>query len=338
MTIEHDTYEQIERIADTIQLASPERVRDELWKTLCTPQPDKAIRESEHLGLLRTIMPEVTALMGVAQSAPHCLDVYEHTLATMRYAVEIRQWLRSDQVNREPETDWQAVLRPWRAPLHRHFMQTLAGGRLRVDWLVWHAMLHDVGKPATQSEEVDAEGAVRLRFFEHESVGATMAADRLTFLCFSRQEIALSKAVIGAHMRPHHLHASFEESPISKRALYRYVRDIGGRQDEGAAIDTAMLALADLQATGSELPASWPQYLDHIAQIVGYVFDDQGRQDVRRRPLVDGHTLMAHLNMGPGRDVGELMEKLMEAQAAGDIETVDEALGLAFELRQEMET
>jgi hypothetical protein len=98
-----------------------------------------------------------------------------------------------------------------------------------------------------------------------------------------------------------------------------------------------MLALADVQAVYEGMPPSWPQYLDHIAQIVGYVFDDQGQMDVRRRPLLDGHTLMAHLDMKPGRSVGLLMGKLMEAQAAGDVATIDEALSLASDLWEEME-
>ncbi len=359
MTIERETRNQIERIADTIQLTSPERLRDELWKMLATSQPDKAISDAEALGLLRTILPEVTAMMGVAQSPPHHLDVYEHTLATMRYAVEIRQWLCSDHIDAQPQNEWQSALRPWRAPLHRHFMRSTAGGRQHADWLLWHALLHDIGKPETQTEvaisqpetgmetatatEMEAkagfgaDGGVRLRFFEHESVGATMAAARLAHLRFSRQEIVLSRDVIEAHMRPHHLHASFADAPISRRALHRFVRDVGGRKGEATAIDTAMLALADVQAVYEGMPPSWPEYLDHIAQIVGYVFDDQGQMDVRRRPLLDGHTLMAHLDLKPGRSVGLLMGKLMEAQAAGDVTTIDEALSLASDLWEEME-
>jgi tRNA nucleotidyltransferase/poly(A) polymerase len=52
MSIERETHDQIERIADTVQLASPERLRDELWKMLATSRPDKAIDEAEQLGLL----------------------------------------------------------------------------------------------------------------------------------------------------------------------------------------------------------------------------------------------------------------------------------------------
>lgn len=339
LSIERETRNQIERIADTVQLASPERTRDELWKMLATARPDAAIDDAEQLGLLRTILPEVTAMMGVAQSPPHHLDVYEHTLATMRYAVEIRRWLCSNQVNTEPENEWQETLQPWRSLLHRHFMQNMAGGRQRADWLLWHALLHDIGKPETRSEEADSEleSGVRLRFFEHESVGATMATARLEHLRFSRPEIVLTRDVIEAHMRPHHLHASFIDSPVSNRALYRFVRDVGGRKGESTAIDTAMLALADTQATYRGTPPSWPQYLEHIGQIIGYVFDDHGQLDVRRRPLLDGHTLMAHLDLQPGPSVGLLMAKLMEAQAAGDIGSVDEALSLAADLWEEME-
>ena len=51
-----------------------------------------------------------------------------------------------------------------------------------------------------------------------------------------------------------------------------------------------------------------------------------------RTPLVDGHTLMAYFDLPPGRQVGALLEQLREAQAAGEIATVEAGLALAAEL------
>ena len=341
MEIEAETHKQVERLSDTIRLASPERVRDELCKVFGTRRSAEAIELTSELGLLTSILPEVEGTKGVIQSPPHFLNVYEHTLATMGYMTQIRDWIATDRprmLSMDDVDEWQALLEPWHDELRRLLAQVVSSGRTRSDWLVWHALLHDIGKPYTRSEETQPNGEVRYRFFDHESVGATMAVDRLTILRFGRQEIALARDVIAAHMRPHHLHASFRTEPIGRRALYRFVRDTGGPADYPYAIDVALLALADALATYPSKPSGWMDFLQHIVQIIAYIFEDQGQLDVRRRPLLDGHTLMDHLEMEPGPNIGRLMSGLYEAQAAGDIKSVEDALALAQILKQELES
>ena len=60
---------------------------------------------------------------------------------------------------------------------------------------------------------------------------------------------------------------------------------------------------------------------------------DQGAADVRRRPLVDGFAVMRHLDLAPGPTIGALLAQILEAQAAGDISTPEEALALAQTLQ-----
>ena len=47
------------------------------------------------------------------------------------------------------------------------------------------------------------------------------------------------------------------------------------------------------------------------------------------RPLLDGHDLMQRLALSPGPQVGTLLDEMLEAQAAGEITTSDEALVFA---------
>jgi hypothetical protein len=68
--------------------------------------------------------------------------------------------------------------------------------------------------------------------------------------------------------------------------------------------------------------------LRHVSQLLEFAFHDEGLEQVRR-PLVDGHTLMRYFNLRPGREVGSLLDRLHEAQAAGEIESADEALAMA---------
>ncbi len=170
----------------------------------------------------------------------------------------------------------------------------------------------------------------RYRFFGHDELGAAMTRGRLEALRFSRQEAQLGEEVVAAHMRPHHLHASFGVNPLSRRACFRFFRDAGGRGfDVLPGVDVVMLALADYQATSmADPPPDWEGYLRHMVQLLEFAFHAEGLQQVRR-PLVDGHTLMRYFNLQPGPEVGSLLERLQEAQAAGEIATPDEALAMA---------
>ncbi len=156
----------------------------------------------------------------------------------------------------------------------------LASGHTRAEWLVWSALFHDVGKPATRVVEETEEG-VRTRFFGHERVGADMTRQRLTALHFSRIEIDSCAVVIADHMRPHHLHASFAGQEISRRARYRFFRDIGGRFfDRPLGIDVLMLSLADFLGTNAAInEAEWNAFLVHVTQLLAFHFSERALEN-----------------------------------------------------------
>jgi poly(A) polymerase/tRNA nucleotidyltransferase (CCA-adding enzyme) len=338
-TIEEETRQQMLRMADTVRLSSPERIRDELWKIMQQPMPQRALAMLAGYGLLRPVLPELADGEGVAQSAPHTLDVLAHTLATVDFADQLRTWLKGDAdlATALGAPTWQQALAPWRFRLREHYLQPLTADRLHVDWLVWHALLHDAGKPATRTVEITTGGVQRYRFLEHEAVGATLAAARLEGLRFARHEVDLAQTVVQAHMRPHHLHSAFTGQPLGRRALYRFFRDTGLRQ---AGLlpgqDVILLALADYQAIYAvTTPPDWPAYVQHAGEMLAFALDRDGIERIRK-PLVDGHTIMQYFNLAPGRQVGELLDRLQEAQATGDIATREEALALAATWLPEM--
>lgn len=338
-SIEEETLNQILRIGDTLRLASAERVRDELWKMLASSSPDRALEMLRTYRLLHLLVPEVAEMEGVEQSAPHDADVYQHTLRTVRYAVLLREWLAgAAPIDDNPAGVVIAeILAPYLPKVRQALLGTTAGERRQIDWLVWFALWHDVGKPATRSSERVADGAVRYRFLNHEEAGAEIAGRRMDALRFSRYESALVQSVIRAHMRPHHLHSSFGSDALSRRACYRFFRDSALSSHSGATeahvgIDTVLLALADYQAIFAHSPPpDWPGYVRHAAELIAYGLAPHGLAEVRS-PLVDGHTLMAYFKLAPGPQVGALLEQLREAQAAGEITTPEEGLSLAAEL------
>ena len=329
--IEADTFAQLRRLVNTIQFVSTERVRDELWKLMLAPKPDRAIEMLHEIGLLTYLLPEVAATVGVEQSYPHLYRVFEHTLNAIHDAAALRDWImgkRNDAANAAHAFVYEK-LAAWRHKLRHHLGTVIGSGRQRADWFIWNVLFHDVGKPQTRSLEIDADGITRTRFYEHEGVGANLTEQRLTALRFNRIEIELACASVLAHMRPHHLHMSFVGQQISHRAMFRFFRDVGGKHSGvGPGLDTLLVALADRLSVTQDIPPDDTGYIDHLIQLLSYAFDEASHSPL---PLVDGHLLMRHLAVKPGPRLGALMEHLIEAQAAGDITTQGEAIALAAE-------
>jgi poly(A) polymerase len=109
-TIEPNTFEAMRKLAEGIRVVSRERVRDELTRMLTEGHGRGAFLLLDESGLLQQVLPEISAMKGVAQPAEFHPegDVFVHTLMLL------------DNL-------------PQPCPL------TLA----------WGALLHDVGKPAT---------------------------------------------------------------------------------------------------------------------------------------------------------------------------------------------
>ncbi len=276
---------------------SAERVRDELMRLLALPLAAPWVRRLEDLGLLRVVLPELDPLRGVTQTAPHCLDVFEHSLAVL--------------------AELESVLVDWRPPAElaerlREWLDTpVAGGRPRRALLKLGTLLHDLGKPATRREENG-----RVRFLGHEAAGVPLARAVLRRLRFSRDEIRMVETLVRHHLRPILL---AQQPKVSQRAIYRFFRDTG---ENGAGI--LLHALADWRGTcpGRSPP---PQALESLAARMLRFLWAGGETPALPRPLLDGRELIA-LGVPPGPRIGELLERLREAQATGEVKDREAAL------------
>ena len=100
-------------------------------------------------------------------------------------------------------------------------------------------------------------------------------------------------------------------------------------------LDVTLQAICDRQATGLERGEAWRSFLEAMESLLAYAFSRPA--DNRTTPLVDGHILMQHLGLRPGPAVGAILRELTEAQAAGELTNVEDALALAEGLFANME-
>ncbi len=303
---------------------SRERMRDELDRILAVPGAANHLRRLDDLGLLAAILPEVVALKGVLQSPPHRADVYAHTLHLLEALEGLFAWLWPEAgyapLAREAAQELDG-LEPWREALQVHLSCSTSGDRVRATLLKLAALLHDAGKPETRSE--DETG--RVRFLGHEQKGAAIAARALRRLRFSSEEAALVRLAVACHLRP--LHLSQAET-VTRRAVYRFFRDAGA-----TGLDVILLGLADCLGTRVDVLdlAEWQRVLGVAAALLEGYFRRR-REMVSPPKLIGGRDLMAEFGLSPGPRVGELLERVREAQAEGQVATREEALALVQEI------
>lgn len=328
-TIDRQTREWMKQAASKVGGVSVERQRDEIFKILGGPKASLSIRALEMLGVLSYLMPELLKMKGVEQSAPHVYDVWTHTLSVMDYLDQIISGLRVGY-DAEQTGDMFTGLLGLRLGRYREQFANYLSSPLNVDrphrsLLFFAALYHDVCKPYTKF----IEDSGRIRFFDHDTKGAEVAAERARAFNLSNDEAERLHTVIEHHMRIHNFASRLEaegQTP-SRKAIYRFFRDAGA-----AGIDLILLALADLRGTrANELTIdTWTVYLD-IARTLLENYWEKPEEIISPPRLLDGRDLMKELNLQPGRMVGQLLEAIRENQAAGKIETREQALAFARE-------
>lgn len=109
--IDDETFDALERNAERIKIISGERIKDELNKIMMTPTPSRGFVDLHRCGLLRLILPELTAMdiVETINGRSHKNNFY-HTLEVL------------DNICKHTDNLW----------------------------LRWAALLHDVGKPRSK--------------------------------------------------------------------------------------------------------------------------------------------------------------------------------------------
>ncbi len=86
--IESGTAHAIAANAVLLEKISRERVRDEWVRILMSDRPLQAIFVAQKLGVLKHIIPELEATIGVEQNQAHSFDVFEHVLRSLQCAAD----------------------------------------------------------------------------------------------------------------------------------------------------------------------------------------------------------------------------------------------------------
>ncbi len=187
-------------------------------------------------------------------------------------------------------------------PIHRHkdvLAHTIAVVRKTSNrrLLRLAALLHDIGKPATR-----AFGPNGVSFHHHEVVGARMAQARMKALRYGNDDIAKVRKLVFLHLRFHTYDMGWTDS-----AVRRFVRDAGDELD-----DLIELTRCDVTTRNQRKAERLARRMDELEARIAEL--EAAEELAAIRPDLDGDQVMAHLGIGPGRDVGEALKMLLEVR------------------------
>ena len=277
---------------------SCERIRDELFKIFATPVAFDYLSQLDELKILEIIFPEIKKMRGVGQGPYHHLDVWQHTLETLREFENLTVELKNSQ------------------EIQDYLNEVISGERRRYALLKLATLLHDIGKPAALRHE---DG--KTIFHGHERMGLGIAENIARRLKLSNDEINSLKIMVLWHLRPGYLADNEELTP---RAKFRYFRDTGRE-----AIGILLLSLADQRATKGPLTTDESRRR-HEKLVSGLIKEYFRRKKEKKIPrLINGDDLMRKFKLGPSPLIGKILAEIEELQAIGKIKIKKQAFQVA---------
>jgi putative nucleotidyltransferase with HDIG domain len=298
---------------------SIERQRDEFFKILEGPDPYRGIVDCFRFNVINHMFPLLMDQKAIPASPPHILPLFEHTLAIVKYLDKVFACLAENQHEVKVDTWWGTVIRnevrAYSEFLSSYLEDEITRGRSKRGLLMLSALLHDIGKPKTLETSEDGH----LHYYGHEIVGAAMAWEAAKRIQLSNAESEWISKIVRYHMAL--LPWLHSDGPPSRRSLYRFFKQTG---DAGLGI--ALLSLADKLATYGEniSPEKWQKNVMTTKRLLSTWFDDAS-EIVSPQPWLDGYDLQEKFGLKPGRQIGRLLDALLEAQASGEVSNQDEA-------------
>ncbi|RKY33272.1 MAG: hypothetical protein DRP74_00105 [Candidatus Omnitrophota bacterium] len=293
--IEKRTLKLIKTKAKHLSRVSGERIRDEFFKMLSQPDSFKYFSEMDKLNVLKNIFPEIEVMRGVNQGPYHHLDVWQHTLETLKQLENVFEELKNNK------------------DLNGYLNKEITYERRRSALIKLGALMHDIGKPKARRVE---EG--KIKFHGHERIGLEMTENIAKRLKLSKDELEALKKMVLWHLRPGYL---ADNEVLTARAKFRFFRDAAEES-----ISTLLLSLADQRATKGRLTTrlSREQHEKVIAQLLKEYFKSRKEKKIVR--LVNGDDLIKKFKLQPSPLIGKVLSELEELQVIGRIKTKKQAL------------
>ncbi|MDP9821332.1 poly(A) polymerase [Nocardioides massiliensis] len=172
------------------------------------------------------------------------------------------------------------------------------------------ALMHDVGKPRTRRFLDDGT----VTFHHHDVVGAKITRKRMKALRFSGDEIDAVAKLVELHLRFH----GYGTGEWTDSAVRRYVRDAGDQLER-----LHVLTRADCTTRNRRKAERLRRTYDDLEARIERL--SEAEELASLRPDLDGNQIMEILGIGPGREVGQAYQFLLDLRIEEGPKSADEA-------------
>ncbi|MBN2121050.1 MAG: CCA tRNA nucleotidyltransferase [Candidatus Omnitrophica bacterium] len=297
--LDKKTKTSIKKHASLLSGVAGERISEELFKIFSVSNSHKTLAFMDKFGVLEKIFPEIKPMRNLGQGKYHHLDVWRHSLETLRCFERL--------VNKKLATN---------SRIRSYLDEEVAQKRTRAQLIKFACLFHDVGKPKARRRKKK-----KTLFHSHEKIGRDMTERISKRLRLSLKEEEFIKHLIYLHLRPGYL-ADIKRP--TQRAIYRYFRDT---KDE--AVGVLLLSLSDWRATRGPL-TNLRRRRKHEKVMFSLINEYFQREEkIPPRKLATGYDIMRKFNIPPSPLVGAILRKIDEFQALGKVATKKQALSLA---------
>ena len=293
--IEPETESVIKKNAHQIALTAGERVRAELYKILENPKSHGHLSRMADCKLLTAIFPELKDLQGCRQNRYHQFDVFDHTLKIYCHLETILADIRVYVPHDMDPSLWTPEVIPTAA-------------------LKLAVLLHDIGKPAVRS--VDVDGSVH--FYGHGTKSADMFKAINRRLKLSRHDADYIEFIIRNHIRPLSLFTASRQNRMTRKAVTRFFMKCGERTP-----DLLLHCMADIRGKSNDTKRE-KDFMVFAGELIrDYLSSYKPR--ATDPPLLNGHDLINHFGLRPSPLFKTILNRVEEARLADMIQTKSDA-------------
>jgi putative nucleotidyltransferase with HDIG domain len=296
-SIDKETFVLAKKERAKLSKVSFERIRDELFKILDSKNSYDYIAMLDEQKIIEILFPELKSMRGIGQGPYHHLDVWQHTLESLRHMDLLFKQTKNEEIK-------------------AYLEEIISADRKRRAVLKLAALLHDIGKPKALRYE---EG--KTIFHGHEWMGIKPTEEIAKRLKLSNDEISVLRKIVRHHLRPGFL---ADHEVLTSRAKFRYFRDAGNE-----AVSTLLMSIADQRATKG--PLTTPESRAKHEKVVFSLIREFYRKAKEKKPerLVNGDDLIRKFKLEPSPLIGKILSELEELQAIGKVKTKIDALKAA---------